>query len=486
MVGEGFDAPPPPTRRKGVLPSRFRAYAFAFLLVAASGLIAELVYRQFGITRLSPVFLAAVLVSAVTLGARPALFAAVLAFAAYNFYLVEPRFTLRLDSPEEMLMLPLFLTVALLTGGLAGRVRDEADRSKARARTMAILFEASRQLSSTDEEDALRQHLAEHIAAAAKGEAQVLYGGRTWAAGSSGRGTADEGWSERPLLADGVDLGEARWRPADAPPAGTDEVQGLMRVLVDLGASAIARNRLAAEKSQVETIARTERLRTALLASVSHDFRTPLTAILTSTTSLRTFGDRFNPGERDDLLSTIQEEAERLNGYVANLLSFTKLEAGALEAERAPIHLHEIVGRLLKRYRSRAGGRVLALNLGPEPLDARGDAFLLEQALSNVLENAIRFSVAASIIEIRARRDAAAVVIEILDEGPGVPAGEEERIFEKFYRCGVTPHQGTGLGLSIAKGMVEAMGGRIAARGRPGGVGLCVWIELPARPSDEP
>ena len=464
-------------------PGRF---LLALCYVGVAVLIAEGLYRFYGFTRLSPIFLAPILVSAVTLGTRPAFAAAALSFTIYNFYVVEPRFTFSLDSPQEYLTLAMFLAVALLTGGLAGRVRDAAVESQARARTLGSLFEASRQLSTTDQEDALRAHLAEHIAAAAKGEAEIVYQDRVWSAAAEPVPDSAQ-WVSRPLITDGVEIGRARWRSAGLPARGAAEVQALVQVLVDVGAGAIARSRLAWEKGQIETVARTEQLRTALLSSISHDFRTPLTAILTSISSLREFGDRFDPGVRDDLMSTIEEEADRLNRYVANLLSITKLESGALDVVAIPTPLGELLGRLVKRQRTRAGDRTIVLKLEPG-LCVRGDAFLLEQALANVVENAVRYSPAGSTVAVRAYAVGERIGIEVTDQGPGVPEAERERIFEKFYRVqgqgGGQP--GTGLGLSIARGMIEAMDGSIVASvrndGRPG---LQVTVELPRAKSDE-
>jgi K+-sensing histidine kinase KdpD len=465
-----------------------RAYGFAFLLVAAATILAEAIVQVFGITRLAPIFLAPVLIAAVKLGTRPAFFTAALAFLIYNFYVVQPRFTLSLDSPEEFLTLAMFLGLALMTGRLAGRVRDEAIHAKARARTLGALFESSRQLSSTDQEEALRGQLAHQIAAAAEGEAEVLYEGRSWRSGRTPDSEIQSPWASRVLAADGVELGLARWRSAGSTHGDADDVQGLVQVLVDVGAAAIARSRLAAEKAQVETVAKTERLRTALLSSISHDFRTPLTAILTSVSSLREFGDRFEPQIRDDLLSTIEEEGERLNRYVSGLLNMTKLESGALDVVSGPAPIGEILDRLMRRLQARAGSRRLRMDLDDKSLCARADPFLLEQALANVLENAVRFGPDGSLIEVRGAVSLGRVVLEIVDEGPGVPIEERERIFDKFYRAGLqTPLQpGTGLGLSIARGMIEAMNGQIWARDRPDGkTGLSVMISLAEMVDDE-
>lgn len=472
---------PPAAERRLPTWTRLKPYALAFGLVTLASLTAEGLFHFFNLARLSPIFLASVLVSAVWLGARPAFFAAVCAFSVYNFYTVEPRFSMRLDTPEEYLTLAVFLAVALMTGGLAGRVRDEARRSQARALTLSTLFEAAREMSSTEQEEALRGHLAWHIAHTAGGEAEILHGGQVWRAGTAAA-DPERPWASRPLTAQGVDLGLARWRPSGAQVMGDEEVQASVQVMAEIGAAAIARSRLANEKARIETVAQTEQLRTALLASVSHDFRTPLTAILTSTTSLQEYGERFDPSVRADLLATIQEEAERLNGYVANLLNFTKLESGALAVDMAPISAPETLGRIVRRYGPRTSGRALLLRAERNDLYVQGDAFLLEQVLANLLENAIRFSPQGSTLTLLARRDGPEVLVEVLDEGPGVDPAERELIFDKFYRSVQTAQkQGTGLGLSIARGMVEAMGGRIWAADREDGAsGLRMVIAMPA------
>ena len=463
-------------------------YTLAALYVAAASGVAELLTRAFGITRLSMIFLAAVLLAAVTLGTGPAFIAAAVAFSTYNFYLVEPRFTLGLSSGEDVIVLLTFLVVALLTGGLAGRVKDEAIRSKARARTMGVLFEASRVFSSEDEEDAIRRRLVEQIAAATKAPVMISYNDRAWSAGPEVTDVGSLGWRQRQLIIDDVDLGSVKWVAPSFPERAASEVDGLVLVIIDLGVSALARAGLASAKSRAEAVAKTEKLRTTLLSSLSHDLRTPITAVMTSVDSLIHYDGKFDADVRRDLLSTIREETERLSGYVSNLLHMTKLESGALAVDRSPILVAEVLARLIARFERRKGDRAFELDLQVEDLCAWGDAFLVEQALANVVENAIRFSPPGTTISIQGRRQGSDVGLEIVDEGRGVPPGERERIFEKFYR-GENPagnQQGTGLGLSIARGMIESMGGAIKATARPDGrTGLRVLIRLPTASPDE-
>jgi two-component system sensor histidine kinase KdpD len=473
--------------------ARLWRYPAAAGIVLMAGLTAYLLHAVVGAAALSMVFLAGVVVTAVTLGAAPAYFAAILTFLVYNYYLMEPRFTFRLASTEDFLSFGFFLGVAILTGGLAGRLRDQSRRNVLRARATAALFDASRRLSSVTDEDAMRQDLVAHIAMAAKGPAALTDGQRVWlhpataesppfAGGAGGAAPLADlgGWRIRPIDADGTALGLAAWR-VDADEREDPERDRLISVLIDLGATAIARARLANVQADLQAAAKTEQLRTALLSSISHDLRTPLAAILASASSLRAFGAQFPPDVRDDLVSTIEEEAERLNQFVANLLSMTKLESGALALERQVFDAAEVVNRAADRLEKTRRREVQ--RIGAEALVAEGDPILLEQALGNVLENAARYSAADCPISIRCSRLDEGVRIEVEDFGPGVPDRDLERIFDKFYRsppssAGVS--QGTGLGLSIAKGMLEAMNGSIRAENRKGGLGLRVLLALPS------
>lgn len=477
-------------------------YPAAFGIVTISTLLSEILYRIFDTTRLSMVFLAGVLVVAVMLGSGPAYFAAALAFVVYNIYLVEPRFTFQLVSPEDVLVLVVFGAVAVLTGRLAGRVRDEAKRNESRARTTAALFEASRDLSSIDDEWAIRHRLAGHIGEAAKAQAAV------WDAAGAPLSPTPEGlpdqaiaearrfygaqptseletfqagdWRFRALRAKGENLGIAGWRATEAS-AGLVEEQ-LITVLVDIGAAAVTRARLADARAEAEATARTEQLRNALLSSISHDLRTPLAAILASASSLREFDGRFTASVRADLVLTIEEEAERLNRFVANLLNMTKLESGALSITPVLVDVVEVIDRLLQRLERRLGSRTLQRAIGGGGLTILGDPIMVEQAVTNVLENALRFSPDGSVIALMAARRGNSVLIEVTDEGPGVPTKDLGLIFEKFYRSPTTASelQGTGLGLSITQGLLAAMGGEVRARGRADDrPGLVVALTLP-------
>lgn len=465
-------------------------------IVALATAVAEVFYRITGSDRLSSIFLAGVLLAAFLLGSGPAYLAAGLAFVVYFFW-VDPRFAFTFGSPEDFNILMVFLAVAVLTGLLTGRVRDEAARAKARQRVNGAMLDATREFSASSDEAYIRARLAHHMARAVRGEAVVAdrdqvcrapHAGRLplleqrLAALEAGPETAAEpstyeAWSLRPLRAGGAVLGAVAWRAFDEDLS--EEELTLVEILVDTGAAAISRARLAAAKAEAEARARTEDLRNALLSSISHDLRTPLAAILASATSLQEFGGAFDGETRADLLATIREEAERLDGVVANLLGMSRLESGALTLRTTPFNVPEVVRRTLERRR-REGGRTLTAVVAPDTPEALGDPVLFEQALANVVDNALRYSPPATPVDVKVRAENDDVVVEVWDEGRGVPPADRERVFEKFYRSAFAAQTpGTGLGLPITRGFVTAMGGAVSVHDRGDGQsGLVVRLRL--------
>lgn len=465
-------------------------------IVAVESTIAEIVHTHLT-ARVAMIFLAGVLITGLRLGQRPAVLAAVLSTFSYAFFVGMPRGLGGIHYPGDVITLVFFLILSAVTGALAGQSRDDRQQVRARARSSDALYRSSRELSAMAQESDLRTALAARIADAAGGAGAILADGRLWsrpgavvpgpallaaatAAACSGETVSVEGWRVRAMHAGGFDLGIAMWREQsnDRDRAGTE----LISVLADLGAAAIARARLAVAHAEVEGLARAQGLLTTLLASISHDFRTPLTAILASASSLRLYGEVFSVETRTDLLVTIEEEATRLNRFVANLMSMTKLEAGAIADHFDVIDigelLHDVAGASRRRARDPAAIRVDA-----EPrLQVRADPLLLAQALANVLDNAVRFSPAGAAVTLSALRRDGAVHVAVDDAGPGVPEAELPRIFEKFYRSpGAAPFgNGTGLGLSITRGLIEAMHGRVSAQNRgPSQPGLRVTVEMP-------
>ncbi|HEX3367898.1 sensor histidine kinase [Phenylobacterium sp.] len=469
-------------------------YALAVVLVAISTAGALVLERVTGSNRVAGAYLVGVLVTAYLVGSGPGYLAAAASFVIYNFYLARSHISLAAYTPEDFLVLLTFPTVALLMGNLTGRVREEAKRAQTRALTTAVLFEGTREFSASDDPGLIRARLADHLAAAARGQAFVMDRDVLCAAGgaepepmvlSAARALAAEageprtieaaGWRVRRLASGAL----AGWR-ADPPPAADEE--NLLQILADAGATAMARASLTVAKADAEARSRTEDLRNALLSSISHDLRTPLAAVLASASSLQEFGDQFDAKTRHDLTATIQEEAERLNAFVTNLLNMTRLEGGALEPASAVFDLAEVVDRTRKRFERLRGQRKISCKLGEGADVAMGDPVLFEVALANVLENAVRYSPDGGTIALTSFPHGGQVVVQVTDEGPGVPEGELGKLFDKFYRGAAAKRlPGTGLGLSIVRGVMQGMGGQASAALRTDGPsGMVMSLTLPA------
>ncbi len=491
----------------------WRGYLGAVGLVGLANAVAFPIDRFSTGADLAMIFLASVLISGLAWGLRPAIAAATLAILTYNFFFLEPRFSLEIGHPGDVLTFAIFFAVAAATGWLTGRVRDQARLSAQRASAVTALLAASRRLSAASTQAETAQALADQAAAASGGRAVVLLpheselvqtaGAPTtallttgamaaarWAwdkgeAAGSGTGTLPQvGWTFWPLVGlrgragvAGVEFNER---------AGPDD-ERLVAALLDQGAVALERAELAAATVENEALRRSDKLRAALLNSISHDLRTPLSTVMGATTTLIDYGRTLKADVRGDLLLSIREEAERLNRYVGDLLDMTRLEGGALKTRSEWTDMRDVLDAAINRVSRRLEHRELARDFPPELTAVQTDPGLLEQAIVNILENAIAYSPDSSRIEVAAYEDRGNVVISIEDEGPGIPQADIERVFEKFRRLEEPSdrargerNKGAGLGLSIAKGFVEAMGGRIAAaspliQGR----GTRVLISLP-------
>ncbi|RZJ98397.1 MAG: sensor histidine kinase KdpD [Brevundimonas sp.] len=485
------------------------AYVIGAGFVAAATGLAYLLDRSFERVDLGVVYLSAVLAAGVMYGMRPALAAATAAFIAYNFLFLEPRYSLMIGSPTDLLTLVGFWAVALVTGYLAGRVRDQARRAQRRASAISALLAASQTLSAAEGVIETARVLAEQAAAAAGAKAVVLLpngedialsasapqiealgsaamAAARWAwehgeAAGHGTGTLPQtSWTFRPLQGVRGRVGVAGIE-AGALALGSDE-ERLTLALLEQGAVALERTRLAGEAVETESLRRADRFRGALMNSVSHDLRTPLSTVLGSATTLIDFGQTLTPEVRDDLLLSIREEAERLNRYVGDLLDMTRLEGGGLNVRTDWVDVRDVLNAAAERVSRRLGRRLMTRDFPGQLSLVKIDQGLLEQAVVNVLENAVAYSPDGSTIELAAYEDRGAVVISIEDEGKGIPTTELERVFDKFRRMEEPSDRskGAGLGLAIAKGFVEAMGGRIAAASPIAeGHGTRVLISLP-------
>ena len=487
--------------RRRPLPARPDAPAVARALFAAScavagavglGLALETVTK---LPNLSMVFLLAVIVCAMRFGLWPAILASLLSFLAYNFFFIDPRWTFTVAEPHELLSLLIFLIVAVTTGTMAGRQREQAISIAERAEATQALFDFSRKLSGAPKIEDVIWLLASQAAATARGRSIVLLaetGGLAirggwppedelqtsdWTAArwayekgeAAGRGTGTLPLSRfqfRPMLGSkralgviGIDFGEGG---EDSLPQSADAA---LRSFVEQAAIALERTLLVDQAAKAETAAESERLRSALLSSLSHDLRTPLSSIIGSVTALRTLGDQMQPTERGDLLATIEEEATRLARFVSNLLDMTRLEAGAIDLCHESIDPADGIRGAAARIRKTFPGRRLEVEIEDGLPLVRGDAALFEQVVFNLLDNAMKYSEPASLSRVMARATGRELVITVSDEGSGIPNEALEKVFEKFFRVAGSDGRapGTGLGLSIASRVIAAMGGTIKA-----------------------
>jgi two-component system sensor histidine kinase KdpD len=264
-------------------------------------------------------------------------------------------------------------------------------------------------------------------------------------------------------------------------PLLTPDERRLLDALADQAAVAIERISLARGLAETRVLAETERLRAALLTSISHDLRTPLATILGTVSSLRNFADKYDAAQRAELLADLHDEAERLNRFVSNLLDMTRLESGAIELNLDLVDVGEIVGTALQRAGSVLAQHRIEVDIAADLPMLHLDAILFEQILFNLLDNAAKYAPLGSRIDVQARRDGDVVAVAVADEGPGIPPGDLERIFDKFYRVQAQDRRraGTGLGLAICRGFVEAQGGHIAAQNRRDRSGAVLTIRIP-------
>ncbi|WP_304164599.1 sensor histidine kinase KdpD [Phenylobacterium aquaticum] len=510
VVTEQAESEPaaPRTPRRSLRSWPWMGHLGALGLVGLATAVAALTDRISDDANLAMFFMLGVLASGLTLGLWPALTAAAVSAFVYNFFFLDPRLTIWIGHPADVLTFAVFFVAALVTGWLTGRVRDQGRAVSRRAAAVAALLAASRRLSSAVGHAAAAQVLAEQLAAATNGAAVVLTPGEddivlsaaappldaltsmdfaaarwAWEKGEpAGAGTGtlpNSAWTFRPLQG-----GKARAGVAGVEPHAVqaEEDARFVGALLDQGAVALERAEFAAQAADAQALLRSDRLRSALLNSVSHDLRTPLSTVLGSVTTLLDYGKSLDKATQRDLMLSIREEAERLNRYVGDLLDMTRLEGGALVTRRDWVDLRDVLRAAVDRVSRRLETRQIIRDFPPELTMVKADPSLLEQALVNILENAVAYSPDGSRIEVAAYEDRANVVIAIEDEGRGIPTAELERVFEKFRRMeeATDRGKGAGLGLAISKGFVEAMGGRIAAASPiHDGRGTRILISLP-------
>jgi two-component system sensor histidine kinase KdpD len=470
----------------------------ALASVAAAVGIGELLTQLISLPNVSMIFLTAVLFCAAWFGLRSAIAAALLSFLAYDFFFIPPLYAFSIAEPQEFFALGIFLIVAFLVGWLAGRARDQERLARENAQTTQSLFELSRKLSGAVALDdillaatvyaqktlnarcvvMLLPEDADLILSSAWPPLDALSPGETSAARWAFDKGEEAGWKTgtlpntrfqfRPLVTTRGTVGVCGFEPVDPAATISPTMEHALSLILDQAAIAVDRALLVKDSLRTAALEDNEKLRVTLLASLSHDLRTPLASITGAVTTLQRFGDSLAEEKRHDLLKSIEEESGRLARFIANLLDMSRIEAGALRPKNEFVEIAEVVRSAVDRARKAFADKNFTTSLARDLPFVRGDAGLIEQVLFNLLDNAQKYGGEGQ-VAVHARRTGGEVLVSITDEGPGIKPTDLERVFEKFYQGGRSDGRktGVGLGLSIAKGLVEAMGGRI-------------WAESPA------
>jgi two-component system, OmpR family, sensor histidine kinase KdpD len=485
-------------------------YLGSLACVAAALGIGELLQNVVGPSSIGLIFLTAVLTSGILFGLWPSLLACLASALAYNFFFLPPLYTLTIADPNNVVALFFFVIVALIASNLAARVRSQAIVAQRRARTAEDLYLFSRKLAVAANVDDLLWITVHQIAVMLKVKVVILLP-------KGGTLTVRAGFPPEDTL-DAADIAAAKWcweknraagRGADTLPGakrlflpmqtgrgpvgvtGIDrdkpgpflapEQQRLLSALNDQAALAIERVNLVDDVERARLVAETDRLRQSLLTSISHDLRTPLASILGSASTLSMQADSLPDAARSSLIRTIQEEAERLNRFIGNLLDMTRLESGPLKPRTSLVDLSDVVGAALQRATKILVRHRVKVDFAADLPMLSLDMVLFDQVLFNLLDNAAKYAPAGSLIRLRAWRENGWVRLQILDEGEGIPEGDLEHIFDKFYRARGADRRraGTGLGLAVCRGFVEAMHGTISVANRNYRSGAVFTITLP-------
>ena len=489
-------------------------YGVALVAVAAAVGVGGLIKPLLGVENVDLVFLTAVVAIAVRYGLWPSLLATVASSLCYNFFFLPPLYTFTITDPTNLAAFVFFTVVAVVVSHFAARGRSQTVAARERVRAVELLYAFSRKLAGVGTLDDVLWATAYQTALMLKVRVVLLLP-------EDGSIVVKAGYPPEDIL-DEADVAAAKWawqndrvagRGSDTLPGAkrlflpmrtgrgaigvmgidsdktgpllTPDQRRLLDALIDQAALAIERVYLVEDVERAKRTIETDRLRSALLTSISHDLKTPLAAVLGAASTLRDLSTGLSDAEKADLLATVIDESERLNRFIANLLDMTRLESGAVVPNTALHDLGEIVGSALRRASKILAGHRIELELAAGLPMLELDAVLFEQALFNLLDNAAKYSPDGSTIRIRSWRDQDAICLQVLDEGDGIPPGDLEHIFDKFYRAekGDRVRAGTGLGLAISRGFVEALHGEITAANRPDRPGAVFAIRLPVPPA---
>lgn len=470
--------------------SIFVRYGLAFIVIVLITATMLLTGQSLDPSNISLIYLLAVLFTATYTGTGPGITASIMSFLAYNFFFVQPLYILTVNRPEDVTRLISYLIAAVLASSLAGRVRRQTEQLGERAAALQSLYTLSQTTSAAVDLDQILPTFADttvellHVTACAltvalDGHERVFTAPK---AISLPLMQADS--VTMPLQIEGRVVGTITVVPQIHHTLSSTEQRSL-QTLAGQVALAVERARLVDQVTATHILAESERLKSALLSSVSHDLRTPLATIKGAATALYQEDMPWNTPAGKQLVATLIDEADRLNRLVGNLLDMSRIEGGALNPARAWEDLGEIVGVVLAHMRPILSTHPLYISVPSDLPLIWVNAILIDQVLTNVLENAVTYTPAETLLRLAAHIQGEELWIEVADEGPGIPPDALPHIFDKFFRViGPERHaDGTGLGLAISAGILAVHGGRMWAENRPTG-GAVFTIALPLHPPD--
>lgn len=482
-------------------------YLYGAVVVGLVTAVGELVGELLAPTNLTILYLLSVVIIALEWGRGPAILAATLSVVAFDFFFVPPRLSFAVADTQYLITFAGLLVVGLVISTLAGRAKEQAEAVRRREAHTASLYALSNDLAAAKDLDGIVDAIVRHVASTFGRDAAVLLpeGGRLEAKRKAPNFPLDEnelavatyafqhgepagygtdtlpGARGRylPLKTAQKVVGVLAIRPPNHEEPLTLEQRQLLQAFANQAALAIERANLADVGRRLDVLRESEKLQAALLNSISHDLRTPLASITGALTSLKDSAAVLDERTRSELLETAKEQADHLNQLVGNLVDMTRLEGGAVKLRLEPTDVEDLVGAVLTQAGDSLRQRPVKVEIAPDMPEVPVDFALMTRVLANLIDNAVKYTPPETPIEITARVVGSELQIQIADRGPGIPARELGRIFEKFFRIRRPGDVGgVGLGLTISAGIMELHGGRIWAENRGGG-GLTITLALP-------
>lgn len=495
-----------------------RGVFLAFCLVLATTALIYLIILKIGLTRGTVVYLIPVLIAAIRWGIVASLFAGVLGVAASAYFFFAPLYSFEIRDPQEIINLVLYIFTAIVVGQLANRLKRQLELSREREIGLRDLYAFSRRLAVAFDVSDIHAAIEDHLTAVIQRKVVLFGGARETTAGGSRRGSATmpppvlaevaavafghhDNPTGRSVSDDGGEVWLVRAVSPKSPEFGviavnlgrplkqtTDELRTCIDAVLADATATLERLGVAHAISEARMRAQTDQLREALIGSVSHELRTPLASILGAATVLSAAPALQNEKKLQALVNDVRDEAERLNNDIQNLLDATRISSDGVKPHIEWADPADIINSALDRCRRRLADRRVSLNLPSDLPLIHVDPVLVQQALVQIIDNAVKYSAPGSQISIAARARDGSIVLSVGDEGAGLTAAEQQQIWDRFARGErhAATTSGSGLGLWIANAFITANGGRVHAVSDGPSLGATLAIELPVTLSAVP